>query len=193
MEGNLIMKQKLSIEKASKVTTMDKINGVFANNTLKEFGYKCYKIQNYSSSNLPNNIYLQMYHLIIKNLFITYPEKLENKELMDNETNFNTLHNSIINEPSYRIITYEKNNILYAYLAFSIIDKDLWISEVQIEPDYKGKGILRLLLKEFLTKIDTSLFQDVTISINAKNNKSQGVFKHIGFEMFKPNLYKINI
>jgi GNAT superfamily N-acetyltransferase len=150
-------------------------------------------IKFYSSSNLPFDIYSQMYCLIINNLFITYPEKLENKELMDNEKNFNTLYNSIMNEPSYKIITYEKSNILYAYLAYSIIDKDLWISEIQIEPDYQGKGILKLLLKEFLSKIDTNMYQDVTISINAKNYKSQEVFKHIGFEMFKPNIYKIKL
>jgi GNAT superfamily N-acetyltransferase len=104
-------------------------------------------IKFYSSSNLPFDIYSQMYCLIINNLFITYPEKLENKELMDNEKNFNTLYNSIMNEPSYKIITYEKSNILYAYLAYSIIDKDLWISEIQIEPDYQGKGILRAIIK----------------------------------------------
>jgi GNAT superfamily N-acetyltransferase len=171
----------------------DKLIQDNSNNETYQYIIRKGKIQYYSSDSLPIKIFTKMYHLIIKNIFLTYPEKLEHKDLIDNEQNFKTLHYSITNEPSYKIIAYENDNILDAYLAYSLVGKNLWISEIQIEPSYQKRGVLKLLLKAFLSKIDNKKYQEVIISINSKNYKSQGVFQHIGFKMYKPNHYKIKL
>lgn len=102
------------------------------------------------NNKIDNNITEEMYNILIENLFITYPKFLENREKHDNIHNKNKWIEMINKTPNYTVITYEEDNKVLGFLNYSIIENELWISEVQIKNEYKDKGILKNLLKEFV-------------------------------------------
>ena len=53
--------------------------------------------------------------------------------------NYKKWSNMIINTNNYYVINYFQNNEIIGFLNFCIIDKELWISEVQIKNKYKNK------------------------------------------------------
>lgn len=133
----------------------------------------------------------QMYKILIQNLFITYPEFLNNKSKYENEEKYNKWSNMIKTTENYSVITYEQNNRIIGFLSYIFNDSKLWISEVQIKDEYKNKGILKKLLNQFVEI--NSYYDDITIHINKDNNLSKTVFKHIGFKDIGNTLYNIKM
>lgn len=139
-----------------------------------------------------DNILNQMYKILIDNLFITYPNFLENKEKHDNEANKNRWINMIKNTDNYNVITFEEKNEVLGFLNYSIIEDEMWISEVQIKENHKNKKILKNLLKEFMLIDELKKYKYIIIHINDNNEISKKVFKHIGFYDIGNTLYKID-
>ena len=84
---------------------------------------------------------------------------------------------------------------LLPYNLINQIDnnKKLWISEIQIKNEYKNKGILKKLIKKFVTLKQVKNFNSVIIHINKENNLSKKAFSHIGFKLIKESIYSINL
>lgn len=149
---------------------------------------------NYYNDHNKNNIssIKNMYEILIKNLFITYPEKLPNKSEIETNDNFNKWAKMILETKDYNVITYTLSNRIVAFLNFALIDNELWISEIQIDHNYHGKSVLKTLIIAFI-KNNNYNNQKIYIHINQQNYHSQEVFKHIGFKEYKPSLYTISI
>lgn len=137
-----------------------------------------------------NEILNEIYNILVNNMCILYPEK--NREYFDNENNYEKWCNSILREKDYKIITYSIDKEIIGFLSYNIIDKYLWISEVQIKDEFKSKGILKSLLKHFIGLSVIRKYKEIYLHIN--NNKiSQEVFTHIGFKLKKDTIYTIDI
>ena len=134
----------------------------------------------------------EMYNILIENLFITYPKFLLDRDKYDNMNAYNKWINMIKNTNDYNVIAYIENNIVIGFLNYSVINDDMWISEVQIKNEYKNKGILKKLLKEFVSLEDVKKYDNITIHINSDNKISYDVFSHIGFKHTSNTLYKID-
>lgn len=147
----------------------------------------------YSGNEINNNILKQMYSILIDNLFITYPSFLDNKEKHDNLENQKRWFNMIKTTSNYYVILYLENNQVIGFLNFCINNNKLWISEIQIKNEYKNKGILKKLIKKFVTLKQAKNFNSVIIHINKKNNLSKKVFSHIGFKLVKESIYSIDL
>lgn len=147
----------------------------------------------YSGNEINNNILKQMYSILIDNLFITYPSFLDNKEKHDNLENQKRWFNMIKTTSNYYVILYLENNQVIGFLNFCINNNKLWISEIQIKNEYKNKGILKKLIKKFVTLKQAKNFNSVIIYINKKNNLSKKVFSHIGFKLVKESIYSIDL
>lgn len=148
---------------------------------------------NLYDNNIEDNVLRQMYNILIENLFITYPDFLKEKNKHDNKENYDMWTNMIKETKNYKVITYTENNRVVGFLNYSIIEGNLWISEVQIKNDYKNRGILKKLIKKFALLDEIKKYDSITIHINDRNNVSKKVFTHIGFKPTSNTLYKISI
>ncbi len=148
---------------------------------------------NLYDNNIEDNVLRQMYNILIENLFITYPDFLKEKNKHDNKENYDMWTNMIKETKNYKVITYTENNKVVGFLNYSIIEGDLWISEVQIKNDYKNKGILKKLIKKFVLLDEMKKYDSITIHINDNNSVSKKVFTHIGFKPTSNTLYKISM
>ena len=147
----------------------------------------------YSSKDLSDNQFAKMYEILINNLFKTYPEFLDDKDKHDNKDNYNNLFNSIKTSEQYNVICLEETDLLIGYLSYSVINGELWISEIQIRDDYHGKGVLRKLIGKFVSMPELNSYEYIKIHINKTNFHSQEVFGHIGFEKIgESTIYKID-
>ena len=147
----------------------------------------------YSSKELSDNQFAKMYEILINNLFKTYPEFLDDKDKYDNKDNYNNLFNSIKTSEQYNVICLEETDLLIGYLSYSVINDELWISEIQIRDDYQGKGVLRKLIGKFVSMPKLNSYEYIKIHINKRNIHSQEVFGHIGFEKIgESTIYKID-
>ena len=147
----------------------------------------------YSSKELSDNQFAKMYEILINNLFKTYPEFLDDKDKHDNKDNYNNLFNSIKTSEQYNVICLEETDLLIGYLSYSVINGELWISEIQIRDDYHGKGVLRKLIGKFVSMPELNSYEYIKIHINKTNFHSQEVFGHIGFEKIgESTIYKID-
>ena len=147
----------------------------------------------YSSKELSDNQFTKMYEILINNLFKTYPEFLDDKDKHDNKDNYNNLFNSIKTSEQYNVICLEETDLLIGYLSYSVINGELWISEIQIRDDYHGKGILRKLIGKFVSMPELNSYEYIKIHINMRNIHSQEVFGYIGFEKIgESTIYKID-
>ena len=147
----------------------------------------------YSSKELSDNQFIKMYEILINNLFKTYPEFLDDKDKHDNKDNYNNLFNSIKTSEQYNVICLEETDLLIGYLSYSVINDELWISEIQIRDDYHGKGVLRKLIGKFVSMPELNSYEYIKIHINKRNTHSQEVFGHIGFEKIgESTIYKID-
>lgn len=144
-------------------------------------------------NNININVVQKMYEILIENLFITYPSFLKERDKYDNKDNFNKWYLSIKNSDNYKIMIYYDNNEIIGFFNYAIIDNELWITEVQIMPFFKKKGILKQFLKQFILTINFKKYNKVYLHINSNNFISQEVFKHIGFKEEKNTIYSINI
>ena len=148
---------------------------------------------NLYDNNIEDNILRQMYNILIENLFITYPDFLKEKNKHDNKENYDMWTDMIKETKNYKVITYTENNKVVGFLNHSIIEGNLWISEVQIKNDYKNRGILKKLIKRFVLLDEIKQYDSITIHINDRNNVSKKVFTHIGFKPTSSTLYKISM
>ena len=148
---------------------------------------------NLYDNNIEENILRQMYNILIENLFITYPNFLKDKNKYDNKENYDMWTNMIKKTKNYKVITYTENDKIIGFLNYSVIDKNLWISEVQIKNDYKNRGILKKLIKKFVLLEETKKYDNVTIHINDNNIVSKKVFTRIGFKPIGNTLYNISL
>lgn len=147
----------------------------------------------YSSKELSDNQFAKMYEILINNLFKTYPEYLAEKNKHDNKDNYNNLFNSIKTAEQYNVICFEEADLLIGYLSYSVINAELWISEIQIRDEYQGKGVLRKLIGKFVSMPEFKNYRCVKIHINRRNIHSQKVFCHMGFEKIgESTIYKID-
>ena len=147
----------------------------------------------YSSKELSDNQFSKMYEILINNLFKTYPEFLDDKDKYDNKDNYNNLFNSIKTSEQYNVICLEERDLVIGYLSYSLINDELWISEIQIRDDYHGKGILRKLIGKFVSMPELNSYEYIKIHINMRNIHSQEVFGYIGFEKIgESTIYKID-
>ncbi len=148
---------------------------------------------NLYDNNIEDNVLRQMYNILIENLFITYPDFLKEKNKHDNKENYDMWTNMIKETKNYKVITYTENNRVIGFLNYSIIEENLWISEVQIKNDHKNRGILKKLIKRFVLLDEIKQYDSITIHINDCNSVSKNVFTHIGFKTTSNTLYKISI
>ena len=148
---------------------------------------------NLYDNNIEDNVLRQMYNILIENLFITYPDFLKEKNKHDNKENYDMWTNMIKETKNYKVITYTENNRVIGFLNYSIIEENLWISEVQIKNDHKNRGILKKLIKRFVLLDEIKQYDSITIHINDHNNVSKKVFTHIGFKPTSNTLYKISM
>lgn len=148
---------------------------------------------NLYDNNIEENILRQMYNILIENLFITYPNFLKDKNKHDNKGNYDMWTNMIKKTKNYKVITYTENDKIIGFLNYSVIDNNLWISEVQIKNDYKNRGILKKLIKKFVLLEETKKYDNVTIHINDNNIVSKKVFTRIGFKPIGNTLYNISL
>ncbi len=148
---------------------------------------------NLYDNNIEENILRQMYNILIENLFITYPNFLKDKNKHDNKENYDMWTNMIKKTKNYKVITYTENDKIIGFLNYSVIDNNLWISEVQIKNDYKNRGILKKLIKKFVLLEETKKYDNVTIHINDNNIVSKKVFTRIGFKPIGNTLYNISL
>ena len=123
----------------------------------------------YSSKELSDNQFAKMYEILINNLFKTYPEFLDDKDKHDNKDNYNNLFNSIKTSEQYNVICLEETDLLIGYLSYSVINGELWISEIQIREEYQGKGVLRKLIRKFVSMPELKNYDYIKIHINKRN------------------------
>ena len=95
--------------------------------------------------------------------------------------------NMIRNTKDYYVLLCYENNKLIAFVNYMYQDKGLMLSEIQVREEYQNKGLLKQLLKKVITKDD-----DIYLTIQKDNIRSQEIFKHIGFIKIEDNLYKIS-
>lgn len=105
----------------------------------------------YSSEKLSESQFAKMYEILINNLFKTYPEFLADKDKHDNKDNYINLFNNIKMAEQYNVICLEETNLLIGYLSYSVINDELWISEIQIREEYQVKRYLRKLIEKFVS------------------------------------------
>lgn len=147
----------------------------------------------YSSKELSDNQFAKMYEILINNLFKTYPEFLDVKDKYNNKDNYNNLFNSIKTAEQYNVICFEEADLLIGYLSYSVINDELWISEIQIREEYQGRGVLRNLIGKFVSMPEFKNYGCVKIHINRRNVHSQKVFCYMGFEKIgESTIYKID-
>ena len=152
------------------------------------------KLKLYSGNEINSDILKQMYLILINNLFITYPSFLDNKEKHDSLENQNKWFNMIRTTSNYYVILCIQNNEVIGFLNYCIDNnKKLWISEIQIKNEYKNKGILKKMIKKFISLKQVKKFKSVIIHINKENNLSKTVFSHIGFKVIKDSIYSIDL
>lgn len=132
-----------------------------------------------------------LYNILIENLFIIHPEFIKEKELYDNQKNFNKWYSSIKGNTTYKMLIYYLDNKIVGFFSYSIVDNNLWISEVQIMDKYKNQKILKSFLKYFVTLEEFKQYSEIYLHINSKNILSQEVFKHIGFKNIEGTIYSI--
>lgn len=107
---------------------------------------------------------------------------------------FDTWKDMILSTKDYYIIVSILNNEIVGFLAYSYTGIGLMLSEIQIKENYQGKcNVLLSLLKEFISKIDSTNYSEVLACIDSKHTKSKQVFTHIGFENIEVRLHKISI
>lgn len=148
---------------------------------------------NLYDTDINENILRQMYNILIENLFITYPEFLKEKSKHDNKENYDKWTNMIRSTKNYKVISYTVSGEAIGFLNYCIINNNLWISEVQVKNNYKNKGILKKLIRKFVSIEEVKKYDYIIIHINNSNKLSKKVFTHIGFESIGKTLYRINL
>lgn len=131
---------------------------------------------------IDDSISKQMYSIISSNM----------SNIVESNSTYNIWLNNCIKNNSIKTIICFINNTVIGYLQYTYNNKDIVLSEIQILKEYQGKGILKRLLKEFVSKINISFDSIITCHINPNNFKSKAVFKHIGFENTVDNIYAIS-
>lgn len=94
---------------------------------------------------------------------------------------------------NYKVISYTVSGEVIGFLNYCIINNNLWISEVQVKNNYKNKGILKKLIRKFVSIEEVKKYDHIIIHINNNNELSKKVFTHIGFESIGKTLYRINL
>lgn len=148
---------------------------------------------NLYDTDIDENILRQMYNILIENLFITYPEFLKEKSKHDNKENYDKWTNMIRSTKNYKVIAYTVSGEVIGFLNYCIIGDELWISEVQVKDNYKNNGILKKLIREFVSIEEVKKYDHIIIHINNNNELSKKVFTHIGFKSIGKTLYRINL
>lgn len=97
--------------------------------------------------------------------------------------------NMIRNTKDYYVLLCYENNLLIGFVNYMYQNDGLMLSEVQIREEYQNKGLLKVLLREVITK---NRCDNILCTIHKNNIKSQNVFTHVGFKLVKDTLYKIS-
>ena len=99
----------------------------------------------------------------------------------------------ILNDPSYNIILYIVDDKIAGFVCYIPIDSKLLLSEVQIIKEFQGKNnTLRKILKRLIEEVKNKNFEIVSGSIAKDNDKSRGVFSHIGMVNTRKNWFEMS-
>jgi|SRR5574344_1948820 len=135
-----------------------------------------------------------IYKIIVNNFFLTYPDKLNNREKYDSIDSYNNWNKMIDETPNYYILTYSIDNEIVGFIAYRYMNNKLCLSEVQIVPEYQGvDNTLKKMLGKVIDVSNKTKYEKVCGTINPKNSKSINVFSHIGMINVDKLWYEISL
>jgi ribosomal protein S18 acetylase RimI-like enzyme len=65
----------------------------------------------------------------------------------------------------------------------------LYIHDFFVHPDYRGKGLANSLMQELISISDERKYCKITLEVRDDNLIAQGLYKKLGFEECKPNMF----
>ncbi len=151
-----------------------------------------FELYNYDKK-IPKTKYDAIYKIIINNYFDRNKELISKRKEIDTKEAYNNWVNTILNTKDYNILLYYIDNSLAGFIAFMYTDKELCLSEVQLEKQYKNKGYLKNMLREVIKVSNKERYNMIYGTINKNNLLSKQVFTHIGFKNVYNNRYEISI
>ena len=99
----------------------------------------------------------------------------------------------ILNDSSYNIILYIIDDKIKGFICYIPIDNKLCLAEVQIIKEFQGKdNTLRKMIKKLIEEVKDKKFEIVSGTIDLDNEKSRGVFSHIGMINTRKNWFEIS-
>lgn len=135
-----------------------------------------------SDNKVPENRYLKMNEILNEDFIRRrgIDKYNERKDFIENE-GFEIWKNTILNTKDYYINLYIVDNDVVAFICFQYVGEDVVICEIQIIEEYKGKdNIFRKLLLSMYDHIKDKNIKNIIGYINDNNDKSRGVFTHVG-------------
>jgi len=81
-----------------------------------------------------------------------------------------------------KVILIYSDNELIGFFQYNIDNNNLIMEEIQIRPDWQGKGIFRALYGFLISNLPPEI-QNVEAYANKKNIKSQEILRHLGLNI----------
>jgi len=90
----------------------------------------------------------------------------------------------------YVIVDYRNKRVI-GYIIFWHINDNIQISNIAIHPDYRRKGIARLLLQRVINSLQKEKVKYITLEVRPSNLTAQSLYRKLGFEIIgvKENYY----
>ena len=99
--------------------------------------------------------------------------------MLDKFQNVDAMLKQIENNYKYFIINYNKTDI--GYLAFKIVDSDLFLSKIYILKDFRGKSFGKQAMDFVSKQAQISECITITLTVNKYNSNSIKAYEKIGF------------
>ena len=105
------------------------------------------------------------------------------------EEDYTCWHDSIfhvLNNPQWQIIMIFDDNTMVGYFQFSLNETTFMMEDIQFCQEYMGTGVFRQLYS-YLSDIIPKKITFVEAYAHKKNEKSQGILKHLGLDIVGEN------
>lgn len=152
--------------------------------------FEIYNINN----KIPEKRYLEMNDILQKDYINRKGiEEFEKRKEVFEGDGFEHWKSMILNDPSYNIILYIVDDKIAGFICYIPIESKLCLAEVQIKKEFQGKNnTLKKMLKKLIEEVKNKNFEIVSGTIDLDNEKSRGVFSHIGMINTRKNWFEIS-
>lgn len=148
-----------------------------------------------SNNKIPENRYLEMNDILLKDYILRKGlEEYKKREKVFKGEGFEYWKSMILNDPNYNIILYILDKKIVAFICYILMKDSVCLAEIQIIKEYQVKNdIFRKILNKFLEEIKNKKYKIISATIDKDNQKSRGVFSHIGMINTKDNWFETSI